>query len=432
MIINKLFMKIYITVFTAAFLYQANVKAADTLASHSKFIAIGSEYQHSDNISKTASGEKSGASILANIELGYAQQSENNGITLNYSAEYRDQIKNEVEDSNYWAGKSKITQNLFSKNLRLSLEHNRQRYIIDQKKANLAANQSERDRLDLGLQWFIPYSRRTMFVLGGAHEEIWFQNDGSVNSNSNSGQASWQYALNQKVQLQLGYFGSENNFDNVDNVDNDYQEHNLDAKITSQYRLGTYSLNIGKNWIQGSDSDYHGLNYGLSIDALIRRHLLQLNLSREITNSSQQIGESNELDFTKNSLFRRTSVSLDHQYTVIEQRLVSNVRLYFDNDSDISSTESVTNKDRNRYGVYTQLSWSITEKLISSISVDYYDRDISGGEQSKYREAEIYGRYNINNSLYIQLTAAFEKQIFAQSNSGYEEQRYSTKIAFRY
>ncbi|MGB5445093.1 MAG: hypothetical protein WBM99_06250 [Psychromonas sp.] len=421
---------------TTALLYQADVGAApldnETLFTRSKYIEVGAEYEYSDNTYKVTNGEQSGTTSLGDIELGYEQLGKSNEIAINYTAEYQKQSESEDGESSSWIGNTTISQDLFSENLVFNLEHTRQRYIIDQNIAGIEDNQSERDLLDLGLQWFIPYTERTTFVLGVAHEEVWFNDTGSTDSNSNTGQVSWQYALNPEVQLQLSYFGTENNFDEDDL---DYNEHILDAQITSQYRLGTYSFNMGRTWIQGSDNDYNDLQYGMSIDALLGRHLLALNLSRSFTNSSAQVGESNELDFTENNLFWRTSVSLTHQYTMLDERLVSNMRLYFNNDENAFTIDSDTTEDRDRYGIYGQLLWSLTEKLSSSISADYSEADITTGGKRQYLEAEIYGRYNFTDSLYIQFTVALEKQGNDQdtlSYPPYTELSYATRIAYRY
>jgi hypothetical protein len=431
--ISNLCKQIYSAILITTLSSMACVKAVDNnddeQFSRSKFIEVGAEYEYSDNIYKIANDEQSGSTVIGDIELGYEQQSDSNTIVLNYYTKYEGQSENALENSSYWIGKSALTQELFSKNILFNLAHSRQRYIIDENKTNLAGNQDERDVVDLGLKWLLPFSQRTTFVFGVAHEEIWFDNSNNNDSNSNTGQTSWQYALSKTMQLQLSYMGSEHKFDGLDS---DYRQHNLDAQITGQYRLGTYLLSMGETWIQGSDYDYNGQHYGLSINALMRAHLLQLSASRTLLNSAQQVGEPNELDFSGNSVFWRSKISLDYQYTMLDGRLVSKARLYFSNDDNILMINSGATEDKNRYGTYGELAWSVTKKFSSGISADYYKEELNSGDNKKYTEAKVYGRYNINDSLYIQCSATFEKQTDIQVTPGYQEQHYSTRIAFRY
>lgn len=423
-------MWVSISLFCIACGSQANAAAADN-ENRSKFIEVGTSYEYSDNIYKLSNNEKSGNTALIDLELGYKQQQASNNIALNYYTEYAKDIDNDQPDSSYWIGSSSISQQLFTEKLLFNLAHTRQRYLINESKPKLDENQSERDLLDLGLQWSIPYSSRTTFILGLTHTEAWFNNSNSSDSNTNEGKISWQYTLNEKSNVQLSYFGSENRFDDFDNT---YTKQKLDARFSSKYRLGNYSINTGQTWVDGSSPNdtYSGMHYGLTIDTLIRRHLFVLSASREQSNSSQQIGESTELDFSENQLFWRTQISLSHQYTMLDDRLVSNIRLYFNNNDVIETINGTDARDTNKYGAYGQLVWSITEKLSSSLSADYYESELSTGSSKIYSQAEIYARYNIIDSLYIQCSAAFEKQRDIQGSPGYEEQHYTTRIAFRY
>lgn len=408
--------------------YQSNAATTDN-DNRSKFVEVGTRYEYSDNIYKSSNNEKSGNTAVIDLELGYTRQQASNNIALNYYTEYAREIADGQTDNSYWVGSSSISQQLFTKNILFNLAHTRQRYLIDESKPRLNVNQNERDLLDLGLQWSIPYSSRTTFILGIAHREAWFNNSNSSDSNTNEGKINWQYTVNEKSNVQLSYLGSENKFDDFDNT---YTQQKLDARFSSKYRLGNYSINTGKTWIDSSSAQYNGMHYGLTVDALLRRHVFLFNASKELSNSSQQVGESNELNFSQNQLFWRTQISLSHQYTMIDDRLVSNIRLYFNNNNVIATIDGTDARDTNKYGAYGELIWSITEKLSSSLSADYYDSDLSTGDSKKYIQTEIYARYNIIDSLYIQCSAAFEKQRDIQGTPGYEEQLYTTRIAFRY
>ncbi|QUM81051.1 hypothetical protein HWV01_12545 [Moritella sp. 5] len=420
--------RIYITLSSFSIFYGGSAIASEADA-RNKFIEVGAEYEHSDNIYKLPNRKKDGTTTTAGIELGYKQSKANNRITLNYYAEHSETSEAELQSNSYWVGNSAISQDVFSKNLLFNLEHTRQRYLIDQTKTGLDSNQDERDLLTAGLQWLIPYSPRVIFILGATHTQTWFKKEKINDNSTNEGQVSLQYAFDDISQIQLSYFRSQNKFDDFDYT---YDEHNLDVSLTRQYLLGNYAFNAGGNWVDTSSEKYDGYHYGFTIDARRHRHLFIFNASQVLTNTSAQVGTDDELDFSKNQLFYRTNISLQQQYTSLDERLLSTIRLYYDNDDAITSIDGSDIGDQDRYGAYVKLSWSFTHKLSANLFLNYYNAELSTSDTKKFVEAKIGSRYNLNSSIYIQFTVSFEKQNSMQNSAGYEEKNYATRIAFRY
>jgi len=420
--------RIYITLSSFSILYEGSALASEAYA-RNRFIEVGAEYEYSDNIYKAPNRKKDGTTTTAGIELGYEQNKANNRISLNYYAEHSETSEADLQSNSYWVGHSAISQDVFSKNLLFNLEHTRQRYLIDQTKTALDSNQDERDLLTAGLQWRIPYSPRVIFILGATHTQTWFKEEKINNNSTNEGQVSLQYAFDNISQIRLSYVRSQNKFDDFDYT---YDEHSLDVRFTRQYLLGNYAFNAGGNWVNASSEKYDGYHYGFTIDAKFHRYLFVFNASQVLTNTSAQVGTDDELDFSNNQLFYRTNVALQQQYTSLDERLLSTIRLYYDNDDAIASMNGSDIRDQDRYGAYGELTWSFTNKLSANLSLNYYSAELSTSDTKKFAEAKIGSRYSLNSSLYIQFTVSFEKQHSMQNSAGYEEKNYATRIAFRY
>ncbi|MFT6925953.1 MAG: hypothetical protein ACJAZP_001547 [Psychromonas sp.] len=429
--INRISTQICSSIFLFALSFQAHAAAATT-DNKSSFIELGAGYTVSDNIYKSADNEKTGSSATADMELGYKNKLASTDITLNYYTEYTKENAAELEDNNYWTGNALISQQVFSKNLLFNLAHTRQRYLIDLSQADNEDNQNEKDLLDAGLKWFIPYSPRTSFVAGVNHTETWYAGDTSTSDyNTNEGQFSWQYALTEKIQVEIEYSGSKKMFDNYDDT---YTEHNLGTRLTQSYRLGTYSVNLGKTWVNGLTNTYDGEYYGLTANAEIRRHLFTFNASRTLTNSSTEVGTDDSTSSNENQLFWYTTLSLEHRYIMLDDKLITNLRFYYNNNDQVATLDGtdIDTYIKDKYGAFGELTWSLTESLSSSLSVDYYKSDLSTNEINKFTETEVSAKYYLTKSLYIQLSAAFKKLDYTQSSSGYEEQYYTSRIAYRY
>jgi len=420
--------RICITISSFSILYGSNALASESDVRDS-FVEVGAEYEYSDNIYKLPNRKKDGTTTTAGVELSYKQSKANNRITLNYNAEYSETSNADLQSNSYWIGHTAVSQDVFSKHLLFNLEHTRQRYLIDQTKTALDSNKDERDLLTAGLQWRIPYSHRITFTLGTTHTQTWFKEEKINDNSTNEGQVSLQYALDDISEIQLSYVRSQNKFDDFDYT---YDEHKLDVRLTRQYLRGNYAFNAGGNWVDTSSEKYDGYHYGFTIDARLHRYLFIFSASQVLTNTSAQVGTDDELDFSNNKLFYRTNISLQQQYTSLNKRLLSTVRLYYDNDDAIASINGSDIRDQDRYGAYGELTWSFTNKLSANLSLNYYSAELSSNDTKQFTEAKIGSRYSLNSSIYIQFTASFEKQNSMQNSAGYKEKHYATRIAFRY
>lgn len=428
MSMSKNTIRLYITFFSLIVLYESSANAAETYI-RDGFIEAGYEQEYSDNINKSSDVKRSGTTSIVDIELGYEQYKASSEVAFNYYAEYSDTRNSDVQSDSYWIGHSTISQDIFSKNIVFNLEHTRQRYILDQSQADLDSNKDSRDLLTGGLQWVIPYSPRTSFILNATHSQTWFKEEKANNSSNNAGQISWQYALDKTSQLQVSIAGSKNKFDGFDYA---YNEYNLDTSLTSQYLLGNYSLNIGTTWADNGNEKTDVQHYGLTVDAQINNVLFIFNASKILTNTSDQIRVNDDSDFSKNEIFLLHHISLQQQSAIIDQRLLSSMMLYYEHDDAIASIDNTGVDDKDRYGANGELTWSLTKKLKANLSLNYYNSKLSNGDTKQFSEAKLGSRYNFNTSIYIQFTVSFLKQHYRQNTSGYEEKNYSTRIAYRY
>ena len=331
-----------------------------------------------------------------------------------------------MEDSNYWVGTSALSQQVFSKNVIFSLNHVRQRYILNQNEADLESNTDEKDALNAGLQWSIPYSATSSFLVGLTRAQVWYDDNESNDYGSNIGKISWQHAFSEISQLQFIYTGSQKDFDNIDYT---YTEHNLDAVFTRQYKLGSYAFNIGQSWIDNDDTSYTSTNYGFTIDAQIRQHLFTFNTTYELTNTADQIGTDNDVDSTDYEIYEQTDVSLQYQFNSINKRLSNTLRLYYINDQNIDDSDSL---DKDQYGLNGGVNWALTNKWSWNVAFNYYELHYESGGNKKYTDTEIGTQYNFTSSLYIQFSAESKNLQYVQSSSDYQEQVYTTRIAFTY
>ncbi|MFT6139483.1 MAG: hypothetical protein ACJAXN_000673 [Psychromonas sp.] len=414
-------------IFFFALLFQAHAAVSAT-DEQSSFVEIGAGYTVSDNIYKSAESKKTGSSATANMAFGYKQKIPTTDIALNYYTEYTQENEKALQNNNYWTGNALISQQVFNKNLLFNLKHTRRRYLIDPSQPDDDNNQNENDFLKAGLNWSIPYSNRTTFILGADHTETWFAGSSATSdSNRNEGMVSWQYALSEKAQVDVSYSGSEKKFDNFNEI---YRQQKLDTKLTRSYLLGTYSLNIGETWIDSRSEKNNGEHYGFTINAQIKKHLFIFNASKTLTDSSREFETAEPIAFVENTLFWYTYFSLKHQYTMLDDNLVSNLRFDFQRSEPLTAIDELDVEDK--YGAFGELTWSLTESLSSSLSASYYRTDLTSSAVKKSTEAEVSAKYNLTPSLYIKLSATFEKQDDMRNTPGYKEQYYTSRIAYRF
>ena len=423
MLTNKSTMRNNITILAFSLLFAVHAQAEVSAE-------LGVAYEYSDNIYKSSTDKIDATTPSADIALGYNKTLPSTNIALNYSGEYSDSSEDELQDSSYWIGRSTLSQQIFSKNILVNLSHTRQRYIINQDEVALESNTDEQDILAGQLQWSIPYSSRSTFVFGATQTQTTYQDSSSNDYKTNTGSIKWQHTLSEISQFELSYSNSENQFDNVDYT---YTEQNLDAQLTRQYRLGSYSFNVGRVWIEIDDEDEiystPNNNYGFTIDAQIRQHLVSFNAAYALTNTANQIGTDNDLDFSDYQIYKQTNISLQYQYNTSNLRSLNTLRFYFIRDDEINSTDP---DDQDQYGVYGETTYSITKKMSYGISLDCYELQPTNSDNRQFIEAKIGFDYNLTPSLYLQFTAALEKQRSDQSSINYEEQVYSTRLAYTY
>jgi hypothetical protein len=390
-------------------------------------IRIGTEYKYTDNIYKSVDNQEINQRLKADIELSYKRQRKTNSVFLNYHAEYQDESKNPLKNSSFWTGKALVSQQVFSKNFIFGAQHERQRFIIDQSKASLSSNQTERDLLAVEQYWHAPYSERARFSLHIEHARAKFNDYESKNSTNNSGDISWQHKFSKKLQLDISYTYSENNFKE------DYNTHNkqkVEASLIISHQFGLYLIAVGNNSIQYQNNESDGINYRLKVDVLIKQHFFVFQTSRVLTDSSFRDGYENELDFFKNQLLWSAQTSLTHQYTMIDERLLSESRLYFNFDESISIIN--TPQSTQNRGFNSQLNWKIDEQWNLLFFAHYRHEKLYAGTQKRLIETSLSGRFNITQSLYLQMSVNWEDEELTDTGIGYDETSYITRITYTF
>jgi len=410
--------------------YQPVVNANDgqksSVATTKNFIQLGTEYEFSDNAYKSASDEESSHSLTADIEASYERLRDTNSITLAYNAEYQVKNNSRQEDNNFWIGKGTVSQQIFNKNFIFAAQHERQRFIVDQSKASTAENETERDLTSIEQYWHIPYSQRARFSLHVEHARARFNDYKSKNSIENIGDISWQHRFNKKIELTLSYSYSDNNFESSSS----YQKQTLDAQLSGRHQLGVYYLSIGKSQTKYQSAEYDGLNYSFMVNALIKQHQFILSGSKALTDSSFQMSYANELDFFQNQLLWNTQASLKHQYSTFADRLLSTSSIYFSQDESISNLSSDQNTQYT--GFNTQFNWKIDSQWKLFVTADYRYSELSTGRNKQLIETNLAGRFNINPSLYLQMSVNWENEEFTDTKIGYTETNYTSRIAYTF
>jgi len=428
---KKLSVQISNCLLPLAIFYHPTLTAAEQKtnqsAAQSNFIQLGAEYEYSDNIYKASINPESSKHTRADIELSYAKEHDTNNIALNYKAEYTNESNNQLDDSRFWSGKGIFSQEIFTKNLLFGLVHERERFTVDENKASVSSNETDRNILTVDQQWFIPYSDRSNFILSVEYSQAKFHEFSSKDNTSNTGAASWQHRLNRQLQIQLSYSNSNVEFKTDSNS---YRKHQLNAQLSGKYSLGNYSLTFGESRADYQNEQYNGANYMLEVDALIKRHLLTLSAARNLSDSSRRQGNSNELDFFHNQLVWTTQVNLSHQYTMLDGRLTSSSSVYFNKDQAIINISET--QDSDSQGISTQLDWPITTNWNAGLFLHYKQSDLYSGDKKKQTEAIISSRVNIADSLYLVFRIGWDQQEFNLNNSTSTEQTYATRIVFRY
>ena len=423
--------KTHISLLFFSLAYNVQAAVAEE-SSRNTFIDVGLGTTFSNNVYKTLDNQINGTSTTADVEFDYNRQKATNTINFNYQAEYSIESEEELQDGIDWSGQAKVSQQVYSKNLIFDLEHIHQGYLLDQSQPDISTNNNDKDLLTLGMYWVIPYSQQSSFILSAAHTETWFTGSNSASdSSSNEAGLDWDYKINNKAQIEINSSATSSKFDDFDST---YYEYSLGSTYTQLYRLGSYSLAAGQTWTDGLNEVYSGWYYTLNIDAEFSRHLLSFISSRELTNSSSNFGDDESITFNQNVLYWYTYASLEHQYKMKNDKVTHSIRFYFERNDELISVEDTSDfKDViDKYGVSGQLTWKITEQLSSSLSASYYQSDLANDSLKKFADTELSAQYNFNSSFYIQLIAAYEIQNSIDEQSGYNEQSYTARIAYRF
>lgn len=391
---------------------------------------LATEYEYSSNIYKSTNNPRANHRLKADLELAYKRLRKHNSVSLQYNAEYQKDNISSDENSNFWTGKGVLSQQLFSKNFIFGAQHERRRFIIDERKSDLADNQTERDLFAVEQYWHIPLSSRARLSLHAEHSRADFDDYPDKNAHDNNGDISLSHQFSKKVALTLSYSYSDEHFTVAGGT---YTNQQFKTQLSGQHRLGVYRLSAGRSLLKYQDVEYKGINYALLFDALIKQHFIILEGNRTLTDSSFRQGYENELDFFQNQLLWSTQVSLTHHYAMMGERLITKSRLYYHIDESINKVNSFQSEQSTEsVGISSQLNWKIDERWTSLLDTGYRYSNLYTGQRKQFFNTTFSGRFNITPPLYVQMSISLENQTLTGDNNGYDEVTYSTRMAYTF
>ncbi|AGH80204.1 hypothetical protein PCNPT3_01310 [Psychromonas sp. CNPT3] len=419
-------LRILFVVLMGALPLSSQASASDR-APQDNFIRFALDYEHSNNIYKSNHNAEKNQRLKGEVELNYKRKRQSNKLSLSYLAQYKDESHSRLENSNFWQGKGAFTQNIFNKNFVFAISHQRQRFIIDQQQSDLDNNKTERDLFVIEQYWHIPYSNRNRVSLHVQHSNARFKDYKAKDSAQNSADVSWLHKLNKKSQLQFTYRYSENEFNEPSQR---YYEQNFAAQYSGIYQFGEYLFGIGKSYVKKEQIKMEGLNYHFRINARIKAHLFSIEAQRALSNSSFRGDNNYELDFQENQLLWSTESAFLYEYAMLNERLLSNNRLYQNIDETMAEyNQKQSTKEK---GIESQLSWQLNKQWRLLVSADYSHATLYNSMHKKRFESLIAGRFNLSSALYIELSASYENEKTKENNKNYNETHYNTRIAYTY
>ncbi|WP_160060370.1 hypothetical protein [Psychromonas sp. L1A2] len=392
------------------------------------YISFGLEHIQSNNINQSSDNEQSGFEQRADIGIGYFNQTATNFTALDYSVYYSTSNGDELDDDSDVSGSLSITQEIFSPNLLLNLNHFRRQYLLDQSGVDNPANSGSRDVFTINPVWNIPYSRRAGFELSYDYTATRYSDDEDEETDRNGVGVTWYNKLTPKARFELSTNLSQVNFRNTGF---DYKEVTVDASIDGELLAGTYLVLLGYSRVILDAGDEEGGIFKLSYGYQFDRHNLSVNLQRELSDSSLGLGTDNldneDDSFDDNEVLWIDRVDLQHRF-IITNRLSNSNTLYYQQETSVTTDETDP-----RWGASVSLDFQNTKKISSFISLDYSESTISTDFDKQVINATIGGRYLIRPQLSLSLQANYEDQsIDDDEDSSYDELSYTARIEFKY
>ena len=392
------------------------------------YISLGLEHTQSNNISQSSDNAQSGFEQRADVGVGYFNQTATNFTALDYSVYYAT-YSDELDDDSDISGNLSITQEIFTPNVLLNLNHFRRQYLLDQSGVDDADNSGSRDVFTINPVWNIPYSRRAGFELSYDYTLTRYSDDTDEDTDRNGVGVTWYNKLTPKARFELSTDVSQVEYRNTGF---DYEEVTVDASVNGELLAGTYLVQLGYSRVMLDSGDEQGgvfkLSYAYQFDD---RHYLSMSAQRELSDSSLGLGtdslDNEDESYDDNEILWIDRVELQHRFT-ITNRLSNSNTLYYQQETSVTTDETDP-----RWGASASLDFQNTKKISSFISLDYSESTISTDFDKQVTNATIGGRYLIRPQLSLSLQANYEDQsINDDEDSSYDELSYTARIEFKY
>lgn len=391
------------------------------------YISLGLEHTQSNNISQSSDNAQSGFEQRADVGVGYFNQTATNFTALDYSVYYAT-YSDELDDDSDISGNLSITQEIFTPNVLLNLNHFRRQYLLDQSGVDDADNSGSRDVFTINPVWNIPYSRRAGFELSYDYTLTRYSDDTDEDTDRNGVGVTWYNKLTPKARFELSTDVSQVEYRNTGF---DYEEVTVDASVNGELLAGTYLVQLGYSRVMLDSGDEQGGVFKLSYAYQFDRHYLSMSAQRELSDSSLGLGtdslDNEDESYDDNEILWIDRVELQHRFT-ITNRLSNSNTLYYQQETSVTTDETDP-----RWGASASLDFQNTKKISSFISLDYSESTISTDFDKQVTNATIGGRYLIRPQLSLSLQANYEDQsINDDEDSSYDELSYTARIEFKY
>lgn len=407
----------------------------DAELNEQSYILLSSELTISDNISQRETNRSSGYNSKNSAYLSYQLQRKKNKLSINYDTFYTIYSKNDIDNELYWFGTASLYQNLYFKQLYLSLIHQRNRYLLEPSGSSLPENQGDRDILTIKPIWTQQLSQRSNVQLSYSNTNINYSN----NSNQDSQRNGIQITLNNKTS-KFTSLKVSTAYDDVKFTDSNtgYEQSSASIGFHRELDYGSFLIEGGVSKITQDSQDTTSPTASVTYHYKKNKHSLGLILRKSLTDTSSGLGlsstDNGDLNADIAEIIDRERAEAFYRYSILPNRLINSVRMYIDRENSEFTLNNTTIKNTDyQRGIANTLTLYHRPTFSSSFTVNFRRTDRENDSKHDKLEWQLSTSYQVSSPLL--LTASFsyiENEDLNNSGSSYDELRFKTKVTFKY
>lgn len=407
----------------------------DSDINEESYLSLSSELTASDNLSQRPVNSTSGFTSKNSAYLSYQMNRKKNKISINYDTFYTIYNKDEIENELYWFGSANLYQNIYFKQLYLSLIHQRNRYLIEPNGPSLPKNQGDRDIFTINPKWQQQTSLRSSFEIGYSNTNINYSNNSSQNSKRNGIELALTNKINKHTDIKL-----MTTYDDVKFTSSSpgYEQVSVSLNMQKILPYGSYSLEAGLSKISQNSSNTTNPTASIKYNYKKNKHDIGIILRKTLTDTSAGLG----LDSTDNGDFNastpevidRDRVEVYYKHELLPKRLINTIRMYFDREEGSFSLNNtpITNTDYQR-GLANTFTIFHNPTFSSAFTLDFRRTDRQDDGKHNRWLWQISTSYQISTQLLLTASTEYiENNDLIFKDQSYDETHFKTKITFKY